>query len=428
MQQSDEINKWISEQRSISFDEILKNIHPPGTPRGFLAASLSTSHPNYYYTWTRDAALVVEVICSLPQTKDSLLKDYVDFQIDSQSLPTVCDCLGEPKFNPDGTAFSGTWGRPQNDGPAERAITFMSIIDRFKGKYDDYISDKMLPALEKDLDYVTQTWEEPCFDLWEEVDGVHFYTLMAMRKSLLNGYKYVSKEKYKSTVKDIQNRLEKFWSSEENYIRVTQDTQGGVNKSSGLDVSVILAANKFSEINDGFYTPASDKILATAAALKDAFLTVYPINENLQSDLGISIGRYPEDVYDGYEPTEGNPWFLATAAYAELYYRAIKEWKQNGVTINAVNKPFFEGVVYFDYGDYIPNSNSLQQIISNVSLAADKFLSTVRYHQQTNGSISEQFNRNTGHMQGARDLTWSHAALISAVKAREISLSDSLVK
>ncbi|KAG0747071.1 hypothetical protein G6F57_001100 [Rhizopus arrhizus] len=377
---------------SISFKTILKNIHPPGTTRGFLAASLSTSHPDYFYTWTRDAALVVRVLCDLPETEDNLLKDYVEFQVDTQNTPTVCQCLGEPKFNPDGSAFSGPWGRPQNDGPAERAITFMKIINRFKGKHDDFIKKTIMTALKKDLDYTVRVWEEPCFDLWEE---------------------------YQSTANDIQKRLETFWSPEENYIKVTQDEQSGVNKTSGLDVSVLLAASAFSSIGEGFFTPASDKILATAAAIERAFLNVYSINKDLKTGLGTAIGRYPEDVYDGYEKSKGNPWFLATAAYAELYYLAIEEWKQKGIEINKVNKPFFERIAPFDYGTYAPNSDQWQQIISKVSTEADKFLATVQFHQQTNGSMSEQFNRNTGRMQGARDLTWSHAAFISAVKAKE---------
>ena len=33
-------------------------------------------------------------------------------------------------------------------------------------------------------------------------------------------------------------------------------------------------------------------------------------------------------------------------------------------------------------------------------------------------SLAEQINRDSGYMQGARDLTWSYAALLSAIRAR----------
>lgn len=145
----------------------------------------------------------------------------------------------------------------------------------------------------------------------------------------------------------------------------------------------------------------------------------YPINQNLSPDLGIAIGRYPEDVYDGYGLSIANPWFLATAAYAELYYLATNEWKQTGLTINQINKPFFQRLVHFNEGFYSTHSDELEQIIANVSSEADKFLATIQYHQHRNGSMSEQYNRYNGYMQGARDLTWSHAAFISAIQARE---------
>jgi glucoamylase len=34
--------------------------------------------------------------------------------------------LGEPKFNVDETAFTGSWGRPQRDGPALRATALIT--------------------------------------------------------------------------------------------------------------------------------------------------------------------------------------------------------------------------------------------------------------------------------------------------------------
>ncbi|CEI99373.1 Putative Glucoamylase A (Fragment) [Rhizopus microsporus] len=416
---NDSFDDWISKQRHISFQGILNNINPPGTPAGFLAASLSTYHPDYYYTWTRDAALVARVLSHLPETEDNLLIDYVNFQIHTQGTPTVCNCLGEPKFNPDGSGFSGSWGRPQNDGPAERAITFMRIADRFKGRHDSYINHTIVPALEKDLDYIVRTWEQSCFDLWEEVNGIHFYTLMAIRRALLDGANFLGVNEYQTAAAKVQKRLDvSFWSSKKNYIQVTHDARSGVSKPSGLDVSVLLAANMFST-DDGFFTPGSDKILATAAAIEAAFLHEYPINQNLSPDLGTAIGRYPEDVYDGYGLSIANPWFLATAAYAELYYLATNEWKKTGLTINQINKPFFQRLVHFNEGFYSAHSDELEQIIANVSSEADKFLATIQYHQHRNGSMSEQFSRYNGYMQGARDLTWSHAAFISAIQARE---------
>ncbi|CAO3631335.1 unnamed protein product [Mucor fragilis] len=331
--------------------------------------------------------------------------------------------------------------RPQNDGPAERAIAFIAIANRWRleGHDPTYIIDTLLPAVIKDLDYVTNVWQEACFDLWEEIEGVHFYTLMVMRRALLDAADFFdahsdtpfrSDHNYKSTAYQIEKRIESFWSSHQNYITSTQDVRNGVQKPSGLDVSTLLAANLLSGRNDGFFTPGSDKVLATAYALEDAFKSIYPLNRQLNERLGTSIGRYPEDIYDGLGTSAGNPWFIATAAYTELYYLAIKEWKQVGVVINDINRPFFHQLLgsnvkpincmdlLQDTHYYAPGSIELDQLIHRATVAADKYLATIQYHQDRNGSMSEQFDRYIGYMAGARDLTWSHAAFISAAKAK----------
>jgi glucoamylase len=62
--------------------------------------------------------LVTLVLATLQQDNSSVdlmsvLYDYVDFQIDIQRLApkTPCQCLGEPKFNADGSIFEEEWGR-----------------------------------------------------------------------------------------------------------------------------------------------------------------------------------------------------------------------------------------------------------------------------------------------------------------------------
>lgn len=51
----------------------------------------------------------------------------------------------------------------------------------------------------------------------------------------------------------------------------------------------------------------------------------------------------------------------------------------------------------------------------------DQFLDTVRSHVDAEGAMSEQFDRTTGYMTGARDLTWSYGAFLGAVRARRLA-------
>ncbi|KAI8368461.1 glucoamylase glam [Blakeslea trispora] len=429
------ITSWIASQLQISRSSMLKNINPAGAVKGFIAASLSTSNPDYFYAWTRDAALVAHVVANDynrtmtgSATYLGLLKDYVTFSINSQNTPTACNCLGEPKFNKDGSGYSGAWGRPQNDGPAERADTFILIADSILKQTNDasYVTGTLRPAIYADLDYVVKTWSNGCFDLWEEVNGVHFYTLMVMRRALVLGANFASRNgdsarssNYLNTANSVKSKIDSFWSSNNNYVAVSQSVTGGVNKA-GYDVSTLIAANVGS-LSDGFYTPGSERMLATAVAIENKFAPLYNINQNLDSSLGVAIGRYPEDTYNGNGNSQGNPWFIATNAYAELYYRAIKEWISNGgVTVTNVNLNFFKK---FDGNasvgtKYTAGTAAFNSMVQNVAVAADKFFSTVKVHAATNGSMSEQFNRDTGAMTGARDLTWSHASLITAALAK----------
>ncbi|ORX59418.1 glucoamylase [Hesseltinella vesiculosa] len=424
---------------------LLRNVNPPGTRRGFIAASPSRANPDYFYTWIRDASLVTYTLVATQLGDNAILdhasfltvlQDFVDFQVHTQNTmhDSPCQCLGEPKYMDNGDPFKGAWGRPQNDGPAERVITMILLANHLETIASDditaYVQSVLKPAIYRDLDYIETHWVEPCFDLWEEIRGHHFYTWMVMRRALLDGSRFAALQghrqgghRYRRQARAIQDRLLSFWSKQDGYVRVTQAQLEGQAKPSGLDISVLLAANLAATLDDDFFTPSSDKILATAVAMEQRFDQVFPINhERNKTRYGVAMGRYPEDVYDGNGMSLGNPWFLATACMAELYYRAMLTWQsQGGVEVNEINHGFFlqrdtkvvTGHVYrLGQPDY-------QQLIQQLTTEADRFLATIQYHQQANGALSEQFNRWTGYQQGAEDLTWSYASLLSALHARQ---------
>src|SRR5690606_8540189 len=100
----------------------------------------------------------------------------------------------EPVFTVDGSVFSGPWGRPQNDGPAIRAIAFIEWAEQLlKEGQRDLVLRLYNPDLSRhsiikqDLEYTAHQWQKDCFDLWEEVKGHHFFTRMAQRAALLKG-------------------------------------------------------------------------------------------------------------------------------------------------------------------------------------------------------------------------------------------------
>jgi len=125
--------------------------------------------------------------------------------------------------------------------------------------------------------------------------------------------------------------------------------------------------------------------------MEEAFKELYEVNVQ-RRDLGVAVGRYPEDKYDGTGTSEGNPWVLATLGLAEFYYRLAEEKSKAGGSDGEEVKGWVE--------------------------KAEGFMKRVMTHTGSDYNLHEQFNRNTGFMQGATELTWSHAAFITAVQAR----------
>ena len=89
-----------------------------------------------YYTWTRDSALTMKVLIDLFKNGDTslllVIEEYISAQAYIQTVSNPSGSLssgglGEPKFNVDESAYTGSWGRPQRDGPALRATALIAF-------------------------------------------------------------------------------------------------------------------------------------------------------------------------------------------------------------------------------------------------------------------------------------------------------------
>lgn len=471
----EDLDPWLENQASRSVQGMLRNIEPPGVERGAVIASPSRQNPDYYYVWVRDAALTMNVVVRLyeklqadqtsiqpsGQTSSKALErtilNYVEFSRKNQLTPNRSRGLGEPKFQVDGRAYDADWGRPQNDGAALRALTLTRFAQDLlqQNRRTDWVRTRLydgrLPTdsvIKADLEYVSHHWEEPSYDLWEETHGQHFYTLMVQRRALLEGAILAGRLNdseaagwYRRQAKQIEKELEKHWDPIRGYLVATLNQDAGfMNKVSGLDVAVILASlhalpiSSGSSGDDKYFAPSNDKVLATAYRLKEAFRTLYPINQRShkrwgQSDAQPGIGRYPEDIYDGYSVglNSGNPWVLATNGYAELYYWVAADWKKTGqIRVTSINLPFLRGLApEFAKSDRVTPGQTLtsgspefQLILQKLNETGDGFLKRLRLHTPADGSFAEQINRDTGFMQGAPDLTWSYASFLTAMLGR----------
>lgn len=402
LQTSLDLESWIQAEIPIAFKGILDNIGPTAADAnpGIVVASPSRSDPDYYYTWTRDAALtykcLVDALVAGQVDAESSLQDYVLAQarIQTVSNPSGDICTGglaEPKFNVDETAFTGAWGRPQRDGPALRAIALASYANVLLARGNTtLVADIVWPVIQNDLSYVALNWSEHTFDLWEEVDSLSFFTTAVQYRALKEG-SILSQALGKSCPQcDSQSplilcTLQSFWNND----YALANTGGG---RSGKDINTVLASIHLFDRDAGCdsltFQPCSDKALANHRVVTDSFRSIYPINKDIPGGAAVALGRYSEvfvrheasdsianasqDVYQG-----GHPWYLSNFAAAEQLYYAIYQWQKQGqVVISNTSLPFFSPLVpNIEAGIYEVSSPQYQQVLTAVRSYADGYMS-----------------------------------------------------
>ncbi len=436
---------WMKGQAETSLRYLLKNVSAPGTAAGSVIASPSRGEPmeaNYFYFWVRDAALVMTSVVELYRSETDAtkkadyatkLEDYIKFSRQNQLTANPSDRspsgrLGEPKFNVDGSAYNSPWGRPQNDGPALRAIALIQLANQwFAEGREQEVRDKLYDSksptasvVKQDLEFVAHHWKETSFDIWEEISGQHFYTRIVHRRALVEGAKLADKlgdtgaaSFYRQQIKPLEAAIESHWDARRGLILPTLDRDQGIDyKTSDMDMAVLLGV-MHAQGGDGYYSLSDSRVLASMEKYIRRFNVIYPINAKGYG--AVAIGRYPEDVYDGYTTGgTGNPWFLTTAAIAEIHYTVAKQIAAssdpfarddlNGEFLDAVGAPARRSYATIEKSD----------LVRRIHERGDAFLRRACFHTFPDGHISEQINRNTGYMQGARDLTWSYASYLTA--------------
>jgi len=436
------IDDWAAKQYQYSVGAIERSMQQPGAAPGAVVAAPSKKDPDYFYFWVRDGSLTLDFLAQLYAEGQgkyaSNLNDFARFSRKLQLTPNRSGTFGEPKFNMDGSANNEDWGRPQNDGPGTRAMALGRYATALLAQKKDtsFLYKPEMPAnsvVKADLEFVSRIWDQPSFDIWEEVLGHHFYTRFAQWRGLTNGAQLAravndngAASYYGGVADQIKRSLDDFWDAGKGFVVTTLGRTGGLDyKDSNIDSQVLLASLHFGG-SDGVYAPESDRILATTVKVVDSFKDLYAINGQ-DDTVGTAIGRYPEDKYNGNGMSLGNPWFLATTAIAEIHYKAARAFVSRGsVSVTDLNREFFmRAIVPSDNinlaaGETVaaadPRFSTLMQALVR---EGDRYMQRVQKHSQADGNLYEEFNRDSGFMQGAPELTWSHVAFCTAWRARQ---------
>lgn len=401
------LERWIAQQTLHSTAGLLRSISSNviKTRDGFgqvivpkkgsvVASPVPASYdpdPDYFFHWYRDSALVMDALRLMRDVVPEARRHFDDFvrfslvlsALDGRAAPPDWQSQAEPEFrkflrkdlpaahgeaipaetrvNPDGTLDITDWPRPQHDGPALRALTLMRWGV-------ETLEDETL--LRRDLDFVLRHARMPSFDIWEEEVGLHYYTLRLCEAALREGGRWLvdrdaARAKACLVEADILGRmLDDYWLAGDGFVRSRVLVSGRSTKE--LDIAVILAANHARE-------PCSAPLIATLGKLTAMFASSYAINRDRSA--APAMGRYAGDTYYA-----GGAYYFSTFAAAEFCYRA---------------------------GD---------------RARGDAFLETVRQFAPADGVLSEQFDQNSGAQASARDLAWSHAAFLTCISNRQVSV------
>ena len=373
---------------------------------------------DYVYNWVRDAAITVVEIAAAEAGDGGdtePLVDYVTFAKLCQD--TARPTLGHAAFKVDGTPRCWT---EQNDGPAIQTLAILTFFERL----DAQTRATALAVMQKNVDYIATVYREPTRNLWEEKDGLSFFAravqLACLRAVMASKVGLDVPQATGEAIAWLEAALAAHWNGAIYMTMLATPAPGeasrpAVGPNDGYDPNVdIVCAAIYGAV------PVTDpKLLATAAALRaqwaDRGAACYPINSADKAiGLGPLLGRYPGDVYDGdvaMPVRGGHPWALCTANFAELYYRLANAIaRDTHVPLDEQSSPFFAqiGVVA---------GASADAAITALREAGDAMLRAIVYHSD-HLELSEQFDGTSGYEKSVRNLTWSYAAFLSAVRAR----------
>lgn len=392
--------------------------------------------PDYFFHWYRDSAAVmdaVRVLAAEPYAaaeQAALAACFVDFvsfslglrELDGRALTAAPGwrravrsdfvqylrppadlervhgdaVAAETRVNPDGTLDISRWARPQHDGPALRALTVTRWLEGATPAHDraehTAAAHELLRA---DLAYTRARWREPCFDIWEEELGAHYYTLCVAAAALDRGAdrleasgEPLEARACRADAAQIRERLDGYWFPDGGFYR-SRVLASGERSAKELDISVVLGAIHANAPGPR-HSVRDPRVLATLARLERLFDEEYPINRGRTLGRGPALGRYRGDVY-----YSGGAYYFSTLGAAELCFRAAaatragRDAKEAGTLIRR----------------------------------GDAFLETVRAFTPPSGDLSEQFDQRTGEQTSAKHLAWSYAAFITCAAARRAVIS-----
>ena len=365
---------------------------------------------DYVFNWVCDPAITAMelVAADPPATPGGGVQELIDYV----NFANTCYNNATPTKGHGCFTISGA-SRPwteQSDGPALQTVAILlgfNLLDTAtQGVATNLIANNLV--------YLLANYQNPTTNLWEEKSGYSFFARAAQLRCFqlvqANTLGIAVPAGIAGAIAWLQNALSQHWNGQY-YISILSPQPAYYDPNIDIVCSAIYGAIAVTDT----------KLLATAAQLRSQWADAsspeqYPINTaDAALGLGPLLGRYPGDVYDGDEGDSSlgdHPWALSTCNFAELYYTLADEINStNTVPFDALSAPFFAQVG-------VTNAATPAATVSAaLQSAGDAMLGAVIYHSH-HLELSEQFDGVTGFEKSVRNLTWSYASFLSAVRAK----------
>jgi glucoamylase len=244
--------------------------------------------------------------------------------------------------------FTGPWGRPQPDGPGSRIITLATLAIYLLTTGDEqkiaYVKRALYPGtpsegieyagvIKGDLEYVATSWRKYGFDLWEEVSGRHFYTLLTLRTALFLGARLATQlgdvsasTRYMAAADEIDPYLRRFWDDERGIMKVT------------IDFGKEPEAGAHSGTSDGH-----DSVVAQQQQQEQQAQTQQATKAEKEEETGVDAEWHKLEKVVKADETHGKTSGLDTAVIlAVLHAGRGTPWARITTGIDAVADPPFE--------------------------------------------------------------------------------------
>lgn len=365
---------------------------------------------DYVFNWTRDAAVVAVELAAGPLPTSQPLIDYVKFAQTCQNSATDFGHFDRASFYINGTPRD-PWP-DQTDGPALQTLAILQMFTQLDTP-TQAIANAVIAA---NLNFLQTAYQGETFNLWEEEYGASFFArsvqLQCFEAVVANTLGIPVPGWLGTAVPWLHNALDSHWNGQyyQSILPVPTDSRVPYDPNIDIVTSAIYGA-----------VPVTDtKLLATAALLRSQWAdpnspNYYPINgADRQRGIGPLLGRYPGDTYDGdtNDPAaRDHPWAIATANFAELYYQLASQVISTGtVPLDSLSAAFFNQIG-------VDASTTPKDAAASLETHGDQMLQALVYHSD-HFELSEQFDASTGFEKSVRNLSWSYASFLSALRAK----------